>query len=346
MKQKPSVHKLCYGAFIQEPLQLKENIFAFPLKPLGFSDESHYAARYVVDICDGTVDEKQLFSLKQQGENALPVIALVVLLTQEKDPKLMEADAENSLEFPEKIIEWAAGESLTPFAYITSCQEQDFFRILPPHSRRRQRLGFGNTGDDYSRQLSRMVNCAEKDEHFLFALGLYRDALAEENEVFKIARFFSCLESLAYKLKSEKIPPEEILPQATTKFDFTKPFASLKSLVCTKCSKKQPVKKTRNVPSRKAVKRLLGLEEGAMVHMNIQGKEYKYDRIEIAGRLRDKLFHGVPFTPKDLNKESKHVFELLENAPEQIANSLRDDCELEFARWANGASNGLKSNNV
>ncbi len=75
---------------------------------------------------------------------------------------------------------------------------------------------------------------------------------------------------------------------------------------------------------------------------NIAGKEYQYDRIEIAGRLRDKLFHGVPFRKKDLNAVSKHVFELIENNPESIAASLGNDCELEFARWANGVSNGLK----
>lgn len=78
------------------------------------------------------------------------------------------------------------------------------------------------------------------------------------------------------------------------------------------------------------------------MQLNIGGKEYKFDRIEIAGRLRDKLFHGVPFKESDLNSQSKHVFELIKCEPELIASSLRDDCELEFARWANGASNGLK----
>jgi len=299
LQQKPSVHKLYYGGYIQETLKLKEHIYAVPLKALGFNDESNYTARYVTEICGGVVDGKQLDSLIQQGKNALPVIAIVVLELNLDTPELMEQEAEKALIIPEKIVGWAAGENLIPFAYITSLPNQHFFRILPPHSRRRQRLGFGNTGNDYSSQLTRMIDCAEKDEHFLFALSLYKDALAEDNAAFKIARFFSCLESLAYKLKS------------------------------------------REVPSRKAVKQLLGLKDGAFVQQNIDGKEYKYDKIEISGRLRDKLFHGIPFKEKDLNTESKHVFELLKNNPELIANSLRDDCELEFARWSNKASNGL-----
>ena len=299
LQQKPSVHKLYYGGYIQETLKLKEHIYAVPLKALGFNDESNYTARYVTEICGGVVDTKQLHYLIQQGKNALPVIAIVVLGLNLDTPEIMEREAEKALIILEKIVGWAAGESLIPFAYITSLPDQHFFRILPPYSRGRQRLGFGNTGKDYSSQLTRIIDCAEKDEHFLFALSLYKDALSEDNATFKIARFFSCLESLAYKLKSK------------------------------------------DVPSRKAVKQLLGLKDGAFVQQNIDGKEYKYDRIEISGRLRDKLFHGIPFKEKDLNAESKHVFELLENEPELIANSLRDDCELEFARWSNKASNGL-----
>lgn len=300
LKQRPSVHKLCYGAFIQEYLKLKENVYAVPLKELGFATESKYTAQYVIDVCGGDVEEKQLDTLIKQGEQALPVIALVVLLEDTDSPEKMEASAEKQLLIPEKVTGWSAGETLVPFAYVTCDMEKHYFRVLPPHSRRRQRLGFGNIGSDYSRQILRMVECAENDEHFLFAMSLYKDALTEDNQVFRIARFFSCLESLAYKIKAKLHP------------------------------------------SRKAVKELLGLEDGAMVHHKIGKKEYKFDRIEIAGRLRDKLFHGVPFRENDLNVQSKHVFDLIESNPELIANSLRDDCELEFARWANGASNGLR----
>ena len=300
LRQRPSVHKLCYGAFIQEVLKLKENVFAVPLKALGFATESQYTAQYVIDICGGKVEQNQLEVLSRQSEQALPVIALVVVLESMASPEEMEADAEKQLLIPEKITGWAAGEALVPFAYITCDIERHYFRVCPPHSRRRLRLGFGNTGSDYSDQILRMVDCAEKDEHFLFAISLYKDALAEDNQVFRIARFFSCLESLAYRMKSNELP------------------------------------------SRKAVKSLLGLEDGVMGHHKVGENEYKFDRIEIAGRLRDKLFHGAQFKESDLNAQSRHVFELLETSPELIANSLREDCEMEFARWANGASNGLK----
>jgi len=62
LKQKPSVHKLCYGGFIQEALQLKENVYAIPLKALGFVSEAGYASQYVVEICGGNVEQKQFDS--------------------------------------------------------------------------------------------------------------------------------------------------------------------------------------------------------------------------------------------------------------------------------------------
>ncbi len=103
LKQRPSVHKLCYGGFIQEALQLKENVYAIPLKALGFVSEAGYASQYVVEICGGNVEQKQFDSLLKQSENALPVIALVVVLDGECSPENMEADAEKQLLIPEKI---------------------------------------------------------------------------------------------------------------------------------------------------------------------------------------------------------------------------------------------------
>ncbi|MFH0708827.1 MAG: hypothetical protein V2A75_01335 [Pseudomonadota bacterium] len=302
LSMRPAVHKLMEGGFLQEPLKLKDDVYAIPFRPLGFDKEADYTAKYVIEICRGEVDQIALDTLKKQGESAKPVIAFVAIINGDHTPEAMEQIAESMFSIPEKIVSWASGDSLVPFAYVTATQEQTYFRMLPPHSRMRQRLGFGNIGNDFSDQLERMIQAGEKDEHFLFAIGLYQDATAERNEVFKIARLFSCLESLAYKLKAD------------------------------------------GIGSRKAVKILLGLEESAIMQCSEHGVDYRFDRIEIAGRLRDKLFHGVPFRESDLNAESRHVFELLEKNPRVIADALLGDCEIEFARWANGASNGLNTN--
>jgi hypothetical protein len=94
------------------------------------------------------------------------------------------------------------------------------------------------------------------------------------------------------------------------------------------------------LPSRKAVKELLGLPDGATTEIYREGVRYRFDAIEIGGRVRDKLFHGVPFEADDLNVESRPAFDLFLAHPEDIASIVSHYCELELNRWANGKSRG------
>jgi hypothetical protein len=87
----------------------------------------------------------------------------------------------------------------------------------------------------------------------------------------------------------------------------------------------------------------LGLEDGAFSEIHVDEKKYRYDIVEIAGRIRDKLFHGVKFRKSDLFKEVRQTFELFENHPELIASDMKSYCEMEIAKWANGTSRGLKA---
>jgi hypothetical protein len=90
--------------------------------------------------------------------------------------------------------------------------------------------------------------------------------------------------------------------------------------------------------SRSAIRTMLRLEHGAVGEGSYAGRKIRYERIELAGRLRDKLFHGVPFERKELSEEWRESFDLLSERPEVIASDLMADCELEFARWGNNAS--------
>lgn len=71
-----------------------------------------------------------------------------------------------------------------------------------------------------------------------------------------------------------------------------------------------------------------------------QGVQCQYDRVELAGRIRDKLFHGAPFDAAELTSDARRAYEYLAGHPDQLKDLLLADCELEFARWANGASRG------
>lgn len=300
LRRRPAVHQLCYGIFIQEPVWLSEDLLAVPLKALGFAAQAHYTAQYAMEIASAQVDSEALVNLAAQGDDALPVVAIAHFRHVDAPPEELERFSEQQFIQARRVLGWTSGGEVTPFALLTSTTNQSYFRLLPPYPRRRQRLGFGNTGVFYHSQMSQIYQATKNDEHFEYALSLLHDALREANPLFKIARLFNCLECLAYKLKGKH-----------------------------------------GGKSRKAVKDLLGLSDGATVVEHINGEQYRYDAIEIAGRLRDKLFHGVMFSAEDLNQESRNIFTLLESTPQHFVATVLSYCEIEVARWANGTSRGL-----
>ena len=83
---------------------------------------------------------------------------------------------------------------------------------------------------------------------------------------------------------------------------------------------------------------MLGLQDGRPnSRSTLGGVEYEYERIELAGRLRDKLFHGVPFRRKDLGGKWRSGYDLIEKHADHLVWELMGDCELEISRWANDA---------
>lgn len=299
MRRRPAVHQLCSGLYLQEPLQLHDDLLAVPLRPLGYGSQANYAAQYSHEIAGAPVDQGGLTNLISQGQQALPVVCIVRTLAVDGSPDELERFASDSMTHARRILSWVAADEISPFAMVICTNSQSYFRMLPPSSRQRQRLGFGNTGDSFNSMIRKLMDSAATDEHFSFALSLFHDAQREENSLFKIARLFNCLECLAASLKAKH-----------------------------------------EGKSRRAVKELFGDEIGTIFTTVVTGKPYTFDVVEISGRLRDRLFHGVPFRRKDLIEEYRPVFELLETDPKPILDSVQSLCEVEIARWANGVSRG------
>jgi hypothetical protein len=197
-------------------------------------------------------------------------------------------------------LAWSTGEEPVPVAVVTATRSETFFRILPPNSRRRQRLGFGNEREQHEPVIKRVIDAAAKDERFAFAVSMYVDALSADEAEFRVARFYACLEALSYRIRHRH-----------------------------------------GKRSRAAVRDLIGLPEGALMQVAEGDERFSIDRVELGGRIRDKLFHGVPFDDSELTEEAKRAYAVLKARPSQLRDLLMNDCELEIARWANGASRGL-----
>lgn len=297
IQRTPSVHRLCYGVFLQSPLWISEDVIAVPLQPLGFDAEFGHVATYLLEFFGVRLTPDEMERGRAQGIEALPVITVICFPGNDGSPQELETKATPKLQRAEQLIAWLTGNELTEFAYISvNSTELPYFRLVPPLTRRRLRLGLGNVGDDLKGNIDRIRAAADDDPRFAFAMSLFTDATRELNPIFKICRLFNVLESLAYALK------------------------------------------TAEIGSRRAVKVMLGLEDGALCSVTVDERAIKFDRIEIAGRLRDKYFHGTPFRESDLIAEARPAFHLMEHHPSMIADMLVSDCELAFARWANDAS--------
>lgn len=202
IQKRPSVHLLCYGCYLQAPVKMSDSEAIVPLQPLGFDTPVKWLAMYAKE-CGAGVDEAGVQLLVGQGKDANPCIAIVITLDEWNSPEAAESSVQDRLERLRALVSWATGNHVEPFGYLTLGPEksESYFRLLPPKNRSRIRLGFGNTGEDFARSITSILKRADSDEHFSFVLSMVHDANYERNVRFQIARYFSCLEALAYKIK-------------------------------------------------------------------------------------------------------------------------------------------------
>lgn len=202
LQGRPSVHLLCSGIFLQAPVQLPTGESYVPLKPLGFETPARWLATYA-SHCGAPVDLGAVDALIEQGIAALPCLSIIRPISQWSSPQDAEISVNQRLERLRELISWGTGNDLQPFGVVIlgSKTNEAYFRLIAPPTTNRMRLGFGNTGADFTSSLMRIIDNADRDEHFAFALSMLHDANAERNVRFKIARYFSCLEALSYRIK-------------------------------------------------------------------------------------------------------------------------------------------------
>lgn len=300
LRSRPAVHQICAGAFVQERLHLGNALWVIPLQPLGFASEAQVAALYAIEALGAPVDQPAVDGLIAQGRNARPMVAIIRHAAVDSRPENLEMAAHSDMARARLVMAWSTGEVPVPIAIVTATSTDTFFRLLPPDSRRRQRLGFGNERERHEPVLKRVFDASANDARFAFAVSMYVDALKAEDPESRVARFYACLEALTYRIRHRH-----------------------------------------GSKSRAAVRDLIGLPDGATMMVADGPEQLTIDRVELGGRIRDKLFHGVPFDDSELKPEARRAYAILKSRPSQLGDVLMTDCELEIARWANGASRGL-----
>jgi hypothetical protein len=303
LRRRPAVHLICAGPWVQAPLELGDDVLAVPLAALGFTDGVRYLARYVEQILEAPFDAAVVENLRAETAESNPIVALSLKLAVEADADALEELASVRLERARQVLSWVSASQVSTIGFVVATMATTHVRPVPPPYENRRFL-FGIGGDSHQFQQT--------------ALAVSRKSTEDEHFAFALSLY------------------HDALREPNAQFRIARMFNVLEALAYRV--------KSRVPESRRAVKRLLGLtDDDCRAEMAYPEGKYRFDPIEIAGRLRDKLFHGAAFRESDLIAEARHVFALLGAHAEDVAKMIGGYCELELNRWALGTSKGQSS---
>ena len=193
---KSYVATLCYGAFIQQEINLGNGMFLLPMIPV----YEECLVNYVAVTCGDfkiKVEYENLRQLHGQIKDSRPVTALIITSELEFiNPETLEKQSDSSIYKLKLITSFISGDPLIEFARIIKNGESTFFRMIPFQSRKRQKLFFSKEESESFYKTAALIS--SNQEYFL---SLLHDANHENNLHFRIARYFGVLEALSNKYK-------------------------------------------------------------------------------------------------------------------------------------------------
>ncbi len=203
IRRRPSVHQLCVGAFLQQAIFVTPEVLAVPLLPVGFNDVAQMLGHYVSADLKQEIKEKHVDELRTKGKDAFPTVAFVWHPTVDAPAPTLVPSANPAFDSARQVLAWVTGEQPQPVAVVALHTNGAEFQVLPPGSRRRQRLWFSSREADGFQDSSIRLSVAARDDSNLgLALELFHDAVREVNGRFRIVRLYNVLECLATKHKA------------------------------------------------------------------------------------------------------------------------------------------------
>lgn len=293
IRRRPSVHQLCLGTYLQHAMFVSDDVLAVPLSAVGFNDVAQLVGDYVSADLAEAIQVKHVNELRENGKRAFPAVGLVWHPAQDASTKVLVDSATASFTRARRVLSWVSGEEVVPVAYAILHAAGVAFQVMPPSSRRRQRLWFGEReASEFELATVGLAMAANQDPNLGLALEFFHDAMREGNDLFRIVRLYNVLECLAAKHKAE------------------------------------------GVGSRDAVREMLAIGPGQSCTIHHKGTDVNFDLISVAGRIRDRTFHGARITADAFAVPDRGVMSLLQEVPLFVANELQWRIELEISRRA------------
>lgn len=294
---KPTIIEVCTGSTLSTPMQLNEYCTAYPLSALSNDGAIAYGSKLLNALGIRTDDAFYKIALTQ-GSEFYRACMIVVHGHKERKELLDIANKARTL------LSFYLATELTSILRIQwiGGSNQATADFLPPRSVNglSGRHPLDPVNEDFLRFC---MHEREDDQRLHYFIGLLEQCQGLFDERLKISRLYSLLESLAAPIISQ----------------FSR-------------------QSTKGMLSRTSIRYMLGyFLDMDIPRFTLQNpnEDYEFDHIELAGQLRDKIFHGGGTLSIDgVSEKLKPGVLLLQKHPRLISHCLRKDCERAIVEWA------------
>jgi hypothetical protein len=294
------------GPPLARPMLLDEDTAAYPIGSLGNEANINFGILLLKSLGIPT-DANFLEKSKQEGEQHNHLTAVVYAgLDNDEFEKALRGLSQRVDRCRALIGLYTVGEHLPILRFNWIEPNSGEVEFLPPRYR-----GIRERYDDDPISVEFIKTCATdhyEDDQLHYFISMIEQVYSLQDEVFRIARYFSLMEAMAGGITSQFVHHSG-----------------------------------NNAMTRTAIRFMVGyFHEFDVPRFTITpNRDFEFDHIELAGQVRDKLFHGGRELVRDeLPVVLRPGFDLLNLKPDMISHRLRRDCEFEIARWSRRESRG------
>lgn len=300
VRGRPAFIEVCTGPLLSAAVTLDDDTAIFPLAPLGNGQNVTYGAEFIRALGVPTDLPFQERAMKE-GRSFHGATVLVHCGLNDQELALASAGDSRHVQRTRALISFFVAGEIVPFLrFLWTTPKRGEANFLPPRGRAGVPLRAAD--DPINAEFLQLVHTGvDADDQFHFYLSMLEQSHGMTDDTFRIARMFSLLEAMA---------------SAITR--------TLK-------------RGDSQVGTRTGVRVMLGYYTDYDIPLFTVGErsEFEFDHIELAGQLRDRLFHGAGLLKEsEVRDVLKPGVRLLSAAPDLIAHWLRRDCEMELMRYA------------
>lgn len=303
--------EVCVGPPLADVMFFDEDTVAYPMGSLGNVANIDFGIRLLHSLGVPT-DSNFLKAAKHEGEPYNHLTVVVYAGLRDEDFHEAAQGLSRRVDRCRALLGlYTVGEHVPILRIKWTESKAGEAEFLGPRYR-----GIRQRGDDDPVSPEFLRICAThhyEDDQLHFFISIIEQIYGIRDEVFRIARYYSLMEAMAGGITSQFIRQSG-----------------------------------NDSMTRTAIRFMLGyfLEFDVPRFTITPNLDFEFDHIELAGRVRDRLFHGgQELVGSDVPEVLRPGTDLLRLRPDMISHLLRRDCEQEIVSWSRRESRGWLAHN-